>query len=167
MTVLSEVRPPVPKAVRAALLERDAKTCQRCGRVGEIGWYSDMLCIHHRDRDPQNNALDNLELLCRGCHSRMHHEQGDIPRSAGRLVGVYGIESAEMPAQELRDLLNAAERGQEWLARQLGYSKASVSAWACGRQAIPVEQHVVIRRLLEPSTCPACGERVPAMSEAT
>jgi len=28
--------------------------------------------IHHRDRDRENNHLDNLLVLCPSCHSMMH-----------------------------------------------------------------------------------------------
>lgn len=39
--------------------------CERCGEPGEL--------VHHKDENPANNAPDNLERLCRGCHARHHH----------------------------------------------------------------------------------------------
>jgi 5-methylcytosine-specific restriction endonuclease McrA len=28
--------------------------------------------VHHRDRNPHNNAFENLEVLCPTCHSLEH-----------------------------------------------------------------------------------------------
>lgn len=38
--------------------------CERCGGVGNV--------VHHKDENPWNNALDNLERLCRSCHAGHH-----------------------------------------------------------------------------------------------
>lgn len=46
------------------VLERD-KTCVVCGSRSK-------LCIHHIDLDNHNNCLENLVLLCSGCHQRLH-----------------------------------------------------------------------------------------------
>lgn len=42
------------------------QSCQVCGRPGP------RLDINHKDRNPRNNAPENLERLCRGCHARQH-----------------------------------------------------------------------------------------------
>lgn len=34
-------------------------------------------CVHHKDHDKKNNALENLEILNRGAHSKMHRGKGD------------------------------------------------------------------------------------------
>jgi 5-methylcytosine-specific restriction endonuclease McrA len=39
--------------------------CQDCGATGVP------LDVHHRDGDPANNALSNLEPLCRSCHAKV------------------------------------------------------------------------------------------------
>ena len=43
--------------------------CERCGSI-------ENLLAHHRDEDRDNNELDNLEILCKGCHQK-HHETRD------------------------------------------------------------------------------------------
>lgn len=60
---------------RQAALERDNHTCQRCGAVEDLH-------VHHMDgkgvttpRPHRNNALDNLQTLCRACHSFVHQEE--------------------------------------------------------------------------------------------
>jgi len=30
------------------------------------------LCIHHIDRNPKNNVLENITILCRSCHQKEH-----------------------------------------------------------------------------------------------
>jgi len=38
--------------------------CFICGAVGQH--------VNHKDRNPRNYSLDNLELLCKKCHSQQH-----------------------------------------------------------------------------------------------
>lgn len=42
--------------------------CERCGS-------SKKLQVHHIDRNPHNNSLDNLEILCLSCHKAEHPER--------------------------------------------------------------------------------------------
>lgn len=54
--------------LRSRLYEVRKKECQRCGyKLHQI------LQIHHKDRNPANNELDNLELLCPNCHAKEHY----------------------------------------------------------------------------------------------
>jgi hypothetical protein len=46
--------------------------CERCASKSN-------LVVHHRDRNRQNNTLDNLETLCRLCHIQEHRE--DVAKS--------------------------------------------------------------------------------------
>jgi 5-methylcytosine-specific restriction endonuclease McrA len=43
-------------------------TCEFCGKP--VTWADGH--VHHRDRNPANNVIDNLTLLHPGCHSRLH-----------------------------------------------------------------------------------------------
>lgn len=42
--------------------------CEECGRTPKLD--NIVLTVHHIDYDPSNNALDNLAVLCQGCHLR-------------------------------------------------------------------------------------------------
>ena len=42
--------------------------CERCG----FEKY-EILQIHHKDKDRDNNELENLELICPNCHSEEHY----------------------------------------------------------------------------------------------
>lgn len=47
--------------------------CKKCGR----GPKERQIEVHHIDGDPFNNELDNLQWLCRGCHTILHRRGGD------------------------------------------------------------------------------------------
>lgn len=57
--------------------ERAGRKCEECGEIND-------LTIHHLDRNgvnnqfnhlPMNNHKDNLVILCRSCHGRLHSIQ--------------------------------------------------------------------------------------------
>lgn len=57
--------------------------CEECG-YEEV---SDILVVHHRDRDRTNNALANLAVLCPNCHALEHlneSQRGWVHRSTKR-----------------------------------------------------------------------------------
>lgn len=49
--------------------------CQRCG-FNEV---SEILQLHHKDRNRKNNAIENVELLCPNCHQLEHYRAKDGP----------------------------------------------------------------------------------------
>jgi predicted HNH restriction endonuclease len=70
--------------------------CQKCGKVcikpGDKipdGWtkslrHAHKLQVHHWDRNPANNSVSNLAVLCSGCHLFYHNKwRGNI--SPGQL----------------------------------------------------------------------------------
>lgn len=50
--------------MRKEIIERDKGECRACGDSGDD--------VHHIDLNKQNNARDNLILLCDSCHSSCH-----------------------------------------------------------------------------------------------
>jgi 5-methylcytosine-specific restriction endonuclease McrA len=57
------------RKLRKQALQAARFRCQDCGRRATA---DDTLSVHHVDRDATNNALSNLEVLCRGCHKDRH-----------------------------------------------------------------------------------------------
>lgn len=45
--------------------------CEICGS-------SMNLCNHHRDGNWKNNDPSNFRTLCNSCHTKLHHQQGDL-----------------------------------------------------------------------------------------
>lgn len=45
---------------------------EACARCGFTGSPKNRLEVHHRDRDPYNNAPANLQVLCHDCHVVEH-----------------------------------------------------------------------------------------------
>jgi hypothetical protein len=58
--------------VRQLVRERDGDRCVECGSTTH-------LCVHHRDFEKWNHSLDNLETLCRRCHTRKHRSHERVP----------------------------------------------------------------------------------------
>lgn len=57
--------------LRSLVWKRDGSRCRLCGRRNEKG-RGRALVVHHLDYDRSHNELDNLVLLCRGCHLGGH-----------------------------------------------------------------------------------------------
>lgn len=55
------------KRLKIRLLENRINQCIKCG-YNKI----EILQIHHKDRNRQNNDLENLELICPNCHFEEH-----------------------------------------------------------------------------------------------
>jgi len=60
--------PGVPKVI-ATLLKQQRNKCPECGYYF---WESDVLEVHHKDRNRSNNRYSNLELLHGHCHDKTH-----------------------------------------------------------------------------------------------
>jgi len=58
----------VPIKVVKKLFVRSRGFCERC-RI-DFAFYEPE--THHRDRNRENNKMENLLLLCPNCHSSMH-----------------------------------------------------------------------------------------------
>jgi hypothetical protein len=54
-------------ALKLRLIEKRGDVCERCDYNK-----TDILQIHHKDRDRSNNNLENLELICLNCHYEEH-----------------------------------------------------------------------------------------------
>ena len=56
------------KSLKIRLFSERTKVCEKCG----YDKY-EILQIHHKDRNRDNNDLDNLELICPNCHAEEHY----------------------------------------------------------------------------------------------
>ena len=56
------------QSLKIRLLKLKGKNCERCG-------YSkyEILQVHHKDENKQNNEIGNLELICPNCHFEKHY----------------------------------------------------------------------------------------------
>lgn len=56
------------RALKMRLIALKGMKCERCG-------YSklEIIHVHHKDRDRNNNDLNNLELICPNCHYEEHY----------------------------------------------------------------------------------------------
>ncbi|OGI14978.1 hypothetical protein A3K63_03060 [Candidatus Micrarchaeota archaeon RBG_16_49_10] len=58
-----KTRTPIPIKIKKRIFERAENACQHCGNSNV------KLHIHHIDKNPENNNLSNLIVLCPDCHS--------------------------------------------------------------------------------------------------
>jgi hypothetical protein len=54
--------------LKVRLLKERGASCERCGYNRK-----EILVVHHKDRDRENNDLRNLELMCPNCHAEEHY----------------------------------------------------------------------------------------------
>ncbi len=54
--------------LKISLQRNRGQNCERCG----YGNFK-ILQVHHKDRNRNNNTLDNLELICPNCHCEEHY----------------------------------------------------------------------------------------------
>ena len=64
-------RQPIPPEIRKLIYEIYDRKCGRCGS-------EEYLHVHHIDRNPENNDLENLELLDIWCHYLEHERKESI-----------------------------------------------------------------------------------------
>jgi 5-methylcytosine-specific restriction endonuclease McrA len=61
-------RKPVSQSARTKVLVRAKGKCEKCAHsLEDVKPH-----IHHRDGNPKNNKLSNLQVLCPNCHSKIH-----------------------------------------------------------------------------------------------
>lgn len=82
------------------------KQCEKCGNKSNLH-------VHHRDRNPANNSMENLETLCASCHLKLHWAEDREKRIQAMLHGArmnrrYGAGSASLAAK--RQLLPKQQR---------------------------------------------------------
>ena len=60
--------------LRQHVLDAAGWRCERCGNGPPLE-------VHHIDHDRTNDAVDNLECLCTGCHLAEHDRLRDRPEA--------------------------------------------------------------------------------------
>lgn len=53
---------------REFAISNKGSVCERCGWDKHIAG----IVVHHKDRDRENQSLDNLEVICACCHAIEH-----------------------------------------------------------------------------------------------
>jgi len=56
------------RALKIKIIKEREGSCERCGYKK-----TEILQIHHKDRNKNNNSLDNLEIICPNCHYEEHY----------------------------------------------------------------------------------------------
>ena len=83
------------------LLVRSKGKCQKCG-ISLKGMKPD---IHHKNRNPSDNEISNLMVLCRNCHSKMHYNKDGTLKKSTTKIGRKKSKQNEKPISK-KELLN-------------------------------------------------------------
>ena len=76
-------------------------------------------CVHHRDNDRRNNAIDNLEILTRSGHAKLHMADPERREMSRRTV-TTAIEAARE--------WHGSEQGLEWHRKHYEQTKHALHA---------------------------------------
>jgi hypothetical protein len=68
------------RMLKLRLLEARGQKCERCGYDKR-----EILHVHHKNRNRQNNNLGNLELICPNCHYEEHYLEKSWLKTYGGL----------------------------------------------------------------------------------
>ena len=94
----------------------EIKLCEHCGTSQGI------FQVHHKDRNPSNNSLDNRQVLCSGCHAKIH-QPDRIQRINAEMKARRAVEQANYIDQSYsgwskgmawQELLDARQCRQGW-----------------------------------------------------
>lgn len=70
------------KSYRETMLRNSIiQTCKRC-KINDVR----ILAVHHKDKNRQNNKLENLLWLCHNCHYLIHHDKMETKKFMETLV---------------------------------------------------------------------------------
>jgi hypothetical protein len=58
------------RSLKIRLLDQRGEKCERCG-FDKV----QILQVHHKNRDRNNNELGNLEIICPNCHATEHYSE--------------------------------------------------------------------------------------------
>ncbi len=56
------------RSLKIRLINLRGKNCERCGSNKY-----EILQVHHKNRDREDNKLENLEIICPNCHAEEHY----------------------------------------------------------------------------------------------
>ena len=82
--------------------------CERCGATPPV-----RLERHHKDRNPLNNSMDNLEVLCARCH-RKEHEKDAVTLLCGQCGAEFACLLMHLGRRKLCALHNSRVNRRRW-----------------------------------------------------
>ena len=86
--------PATPATARKWLANRGLlQKCNRCGYKD----HPEILVVHHRDENRQNNKLSNLEVICPNCHALEHYGGDELSGTAEPWPSGWSFEPPKVP----------------------------------------------------------------------
>jgi len=85
-------------------------------------------CVHHKNGNKRDNRLENLEIISRSEHMKLHKISGDIVQSPVTVEGRKRIRevNSKLTEQQVIEIRNSSDRNKE-LASKYNVSKFVIS----------------------------------------
>lgn len=98
--------------------------------------------VHHKDGNPQNNAIENLEIVEWGAHTSEHHKGGRKSEDARRSIEAFALmrEQLKREREVKAELLGLLE---EWTADQ---TECGCDTAACQGNCLPARSRAAIAK---------------------
>lgn len=68
---------------------RNLNACQNCGKRNVN------IAVHHKDGNPYNNGIENLQVLCLACHGRIHRLEPGVVYEANEITDEFDTSIAK------------------------------------------------------------------------
>lgn len=125
------------------------------------------LVVHHIDGDHSNCDLENQEVLCRSCHSRLHWARRMYPKIISLVrfpesAGHRTLDSAPYKGAHVRPMLSNQDTSKVKVGHVRGYQLTMDRVALEGRDARRDDRHCVSRRTIRTIAGPGNRNRVRA-----
>ena len=87
--------------------------------------------VHHKDGNPQNNAIENLELVEWGAHTTEHHKGGRKSEDTRRSLEAFALMREELKRERAvkTDLLEALQNIAEYWNQDQNEAAMADACW--------------------------------------
>lgn len=88
--------------------------------------------VHHKDGNKRNNSIENLELISRSEHAKLHYKNNEILVVKGKFKGKEACKKRSVVTEEIaKEIKSSRKKGVE-LSKIYGVSKFVISRIRCG-----------------------------------
>lgn len=90
-------------------------------------------CVHHKDGNPKNNDISNLEVIRRDDHMKLHIKNGDIVSRSTEEGKRKLCERLSVITRDIAERIKHGDEKAKDLAKEFGISKYVVSRIRTGK----------------------------------
>jgi len=138
-----------PPVIQNLIIGRQEGKCKDCGIDSWRGGHIHHIAIDHEDIEDYGD-IDNLVLLCPGCHRRRHALPPEVKEQRARDRRLDDAQAKANLQSDIQELLATARAGN-WsdtaIGEELGVTGVTVWRWRNGQRTVPTAP--VVKRVLQ------------------